>query len=399
MSEIKFKIAAKTHMGLVRTNNEDNFQASSDLSISPMTWVNDKECDLGEKGALLVVADGMGGMNAGEVASDIAIQTIRNMFTPENLTDDVLRDASSINCFLKDVIVQADEKIKAQAKENPENKGMGTTIVIGWLLGKELHIAWCGDSRAYILNSRKGLFQLSKDHSYVQELVDSGRISPEDAFDFPDSNIITRCLCDSSTKAKPDVLAKPYPVEDGDIILLCTDGLSGLIRDYEIEKIAREHEDNLEVCITSLINAACNAGGHDNITIAMCKITSGAGAVKPTIERRNTQFNVSSSTEENELQQIPTEKPLPPSKRKHRILYTVVILIIGAIIGYYLREKNYIKSFIQQKKEVLIDTLHTSIEKPDTSTNTIDYKTEKKTNIVPDEKKTERQDVDSTTKE
>ena len=283
MNSIKFRIAAKTDVGLVRENNEDNFQASSDLSVEPMRWVNNEICSLGEKGALLVVADGMGGMNAGEVASELAIETVRTAFSPKNLTHEVMKSRFSIEKFMNSVIVEADMRIKSEAKAHPESRGMGTTIVIGWLLDGKLYVSWCGDSRAYVYNPKAGLHQISKDHSYVQSLVDKGAISKEDAFDYPESNIITRCLSDSPTKAKPESLLQPYDVSDNDIIMLCTDGLSGMIRDHEIETVIRSHEHDMDACSDALIQAACDAEGADNITVCLCQILQGAGTCNPLV--------------------------------------------------------------------------------------------------------------------
>lgn len=295
MSNIKFKIAAKTDVGRVRNNNEDNLQAASDLTTAPMKWVNDMECDLGDKGALLVVADGMGGMNAGEVASEIAINTIREFFSPDKITPQVLESKVGIESFMKRSIMEADANIKKAAHENPEHKGMGTTIVIAWLLDGKLYVAWCGDSRAYLFNTKNGLRQISKDHSYVQTLVDKGQITREDAFDYPDSNIITRCLCDSSQKARPDIIANPIDVCNGDIILLCTDGLSGMIRDHEIELILAESSDDLSVCSDKLIEAACEASGDDNITVALCKIISGSSDPKKIVRKNKLSNTISFS--------------------------------------------------------------------------------------------------------
>lgn len=283
MNTIKFRIAAKTDVGLVRTNNEDNFQASSDLSGGQMRWVNNEICSLGDKGALIVVADGMGGMNAGEVASELAIETIREYFSPEKLTAEVLKTRYTIEKYMNDAIVSADMKIKAVAKSRPETKGMGTTIVIGWIIDDKLYISWCGDSRAYVYNPSAGLHQISKDHSYVQNLVDKGSITRDEAFDFPDSNIITRCLSDGTTKAKPESLLKPYEVCDNDIIMLCTDGLSGMIRDNEMESIIRQNEHNMDVLVDELIKAACEAEGSDNITICLCQILQGGGVCNPSV--------------------------------------------------------------------------------------------------------------------
>lgn len=283
MSNIQFRIAAKTDVGLLRTNNEDNFQASSDLSKDQMRWINNEVCSLGDKGALIVVADGMGGMNAGEVASELAIETVREYFAPHNLTADVMKTRYTIEKFMNEVIVAADSRIKEEARRNPDTKGMGTTIVIGWILDGKLYVSWCGDSRAYVYNPAAGLHQISKDHSYVQGLVDKGSITRDEAFDFPDSNIITRCLSDSTAKAKPESLLKPYDLCDGDIILLCTDGLSGMIRDHEMEEIIRANEQDMDLLVDQLIHAACEAEGSDNITICICQILSGAGQCAPEV--------------------------------------------------------------------------------------------------------------------
>lgn len=292
MSDIKFKISAKSDVGRVRDNNEDNFQAASDLGVKPMKWVNDAECILSKKGALLVVADGMGGMNAGEVASEIAINTVRDCFSPENITNDVVKSRYTIERFMKDAIVEADKRIKETAKARPETHGMGTTIVLGWIYEKHLYVSWCGDSRAYVYNPIYGIRQITKDHSYVQDLVDQGKIKPEDAFDYPDSNIITRCLSDATTKARPDCLFMPHELCDGDIILLCTDGLSGMIHDDEIEAVIHKNYQNTEKCTDALIQAACDAAGHDNVTVVLCKIESGgakatAESIQPVIEPKD----------------------------------------------------------------------------------------------------------------
>ena len=324
MSNIKFKIAAKTNIGRVRTNNEDNFQAASDLTTAPMKWVNDMECDLGNKGALLVVADGMGGMNAGEVASEIAINTIRDFFSPEKITEKVLESRVSIESFMKNSIVEADKAIKKTAKEYPEHKGMGTTMVIAWLLGDTLYVAWCGDSRAYLYNHVTGLKQISKDHSFVQTLVDKGKISAEDAFDYPDSNIITRCLGDSSQKARPDTLSHPITVHNGDIILLCTDGLSGMIRDHEIETVIANNEENMLNCCDQLIDAACEAAGEDNVTVALCRIVSGA------TDKKSTAKNRLSST----ISFSKNSSPLISRKSLYKFLSAFVFALICFILGY-----------------------------------------------------------------
>ncbi len=360
MSDIRFRIAAKTDVGLERTNNEDNFQVSANLEEVPMKWVNNQEYSLGAKGALLVVADGMGGMNAGEVASEIAVNTVKELFAPDQITDEVVKNRFTIEKFMKGVIVEADKRIKEFAKSNPESQGMGTTIVVAWLFDGHLYVSWCGDSRAYIYNPNVGLFQISKDHSYVQVLVDKGKISKEDAFDFPDSNIVTRSLTDSTTKAVPDCLLMPQPLCNGDIILLCSDGLNGMIRDQEIEAIMSQHQDNMTECVDALIQAALDAAGADNCTVALCQILSGGEQSKPD---RIPKYSVSANDTE-------TKEKLK-AKTKKGGLWILGILLLVVIFGgcwWYFSQHQPIEIATQQANDsIQRDTIKQ--EKQDTATN------------------------------
>lgn len=339
MSPIKIRIAAKTDVGLERTNNEDNFQVASDLSSGQMRWVNNEICSLGDKGTLLVVADGMGGMNAGEVASELAINAVREAFSSDKLTADVMKNRFSIEKFMNTVIINADADIKAYARKNPESRGMGTTIVIAWLLDNKLYVSWCGDSRAYVYNPQAGLHQISKDHSFVQSLVDKGAIDQEDAFDYPDSNIVTRSLGDSSTKAKPESLLKPYELCDNDIILLCTDGLSGMIRNSEMENVIRANEHNMDLCADELIRAACAAEGSDNITVCMCQILQGAGICNPQVfEEYDKRLAGPQGNKGFSTKIITTDGK---GKRRIWMLYAFIVLVVGVLSGMFIHNKFY----------------------------------------------------------
>ena len=271
MLEVKYKIAAGTNMGLVRKNNEDNFVVCPDLKKADwrIPQAGSPYTDLGEFGALLVVADGMGGANAGEVASAITVETIQQSFTPERLGEVVTSD-QSIQEFMKEVVRAADARIFKRSKEDRSTRGMGTTVVMAWVLGDKAFVCWCGDSRCYMLNRRRGLMQLSKDHSYVQELVDRGELEAEFASDHPLSNVITRCLGDSENRAVPDT--KIFQLHDGDTLLLCSDGLSGMCNDIQILDLLIKYRDDLVECKNELISAALNEGGHDNVTVALCNI-------------------------------------------------------------------------------------------------------------------------------
>lgn len=269
---VSFKLFAGTHIGL-RENNEDNFTICPDLTLDEWIVPADYQqaIQLGERGCMLVVADGMGGQNAGEVASAIAIETVHEMFVPECLSVDILSKPDAIKSYLKKVIVEADNRVKAKSKADPNTEGMGSTIVMAWVLNDKVYVAWLGDSRAYSYLPGKGIGRLSKDHSYVQQLVDSGAISDDEAMTHPNSNIITRSLGDTSQKAKADVAM--YSLSDGEVILLCSDGLCGVCKDEEIGGIIEEEATDLQKCKEKLTSFALAAGGSDNITIALLQVT------------------------------------------------------------------------------------------------------------------------------
>ena len=267
-----FKLIAGTNIGL-RQNNEDNFTVCANLSKSdwgiPVNY--QEEIELGERGCILVVADGMGGQNAGEVASSIAIETVQEMFAADVLPENVTGSNEDIDNYLKKAICEADSRIKKVTHDDPSTSGMGSTIVIAWILNNLAHVAWLGDSRAYCVIKGKGIARLTKDHSYVQSLVDAGKITDEQAMTHPDSNIINRSLGDTSQKAKPDVTT--IELTEGEVILLCSDGLCGVCQDAVIGGIVEDHISDLKTCREELISAALAAGGSDNITIAMIHIT------------------------------------------------------------------------------------------------------------------------------
>ncbi len=274
-------------MGLIRTNNEDNFIVNPDLTKQDNWFIpgnTNEEITMGPNGCVLVVADGMGGMNAGEVASELATVGIKEAFAKVSDLSEIIKNNGRIEMFLRKVIADADALIKQRLKEDPSTTGMGTTVVLVWVLGTTAHVVWCGDSRAYLFNPNSGIVRLTKDHSYVQELVDSGKLDAELAFNHPNSNIITRSLGDSPSKVHPDYSRRE--LQQGDTLLLCSDGLCGLCRDEEICDIMVATED-LGQCKTNLITAALDAGGHDNVTVALMKLVS-AGDSKANLNSAST---------------------------------------------------------------------------------------------------------------
>lgn len=230
-----FVYGAGTNVGLVRTNNEDTFLAEPESGL----WL---------------IADGMGGHDAGEVASKIVKESVF-----QSIKDGVP---------LKTAIHQSHADVKHAAEQNIGSPNMGTTIVALLCSGSDYQISWVGDSRAYLwdpLNHQ--LKQLSKDHSYVQALVDSGAITEEEMHTHPQKNIITQSLGVSDLD-KVTVDSVNYTWATGQKILLCSDGLTDLVTDAEISHIFRKHQSKTnQDLVDALIQTALDKGGIDNVTI------------------------------------------------------------------------------------------------------------------------------------
>lgn len=214
-----------------------------------------------EKLGVFAVADGMGGHLAGEVASGIAIDAVKRMA--------VSNDIASIS-VMRDAVNAAHEAILARAKENPSCAGMGTTLSVMWRGGHYMYIAHVGDSRIYRFRGGK-LEQITQDHSLVEELVRARIITKEEARRHPRRNIITRALGTQGDNA-PDLLAADR--QKGDLWLLCSDGLTGMVSDEEmICTLARE--TNLDAVADSLLAQALEAGGRDNVTLILWRDEEG----------------------------------------------------------------------------------------------------------------------------
>ena len=230
-----FTYGAGTNVGLVRTNNEDAFLAAPESGL----WL---------------IADGMGGHDAGEVASRIVKESVFQS----------IKDGTS----LKAAIHQSHADVKQAAQQNIGSPNMGTTIVALLCKGIDYQISWVGDSRAYLwdpLNHQ--LKQLSKDHSYVQALVDSGAITEEEMHTHAQKNIITQSLGVSDLdKVTVDSVNGTW--DTGQKILLCSDGLTDLVTDAEIAHTFRKHQSKTnQELVESLIQSALDKGGIDNVTI------------------------------------------------------------------------------------------------------------------------------------
>lgn len=265
---MKIKICSLCDIGKERTNNEDVVACCSDLSVLNWDLVDrgGNYIKQGPLGAMAIVADGMGGANAGDKASSIAVESIKDYLMTNDFTHFDNSEDGVFHLF-RNLVAKSNHDIMDYVIHNPDAIGLGTTIVLLWVLGDTAYFAWCGDSRCYCFNPRYGLKQLTKDHSLVQEMVDKGEISLKQAFDHRDNNVITRCIGDVDVSS--EISCGSYKIEDGDIFLLCSDGLCGYCKDRQIQRILYEYYDRLEVCANQLLQCALDTGGYDNISISL----------------------------------------------------------------------------------------------------------------------------------
>lgn len=232
------ELCAKSHRGMVRELNEDCYALKELPGCS-----------------LLIVADGMGGHKAGEVASETAVHKIQEYIT-ENF------ETEPIPQLLEKAMQVANDEIYHRAKEDPECAAMGTTAVICFVKDNEAYFANVGDSRAYLLGLG-GMEQVTEDHSLVMELLRQGEITEEEAQQHPQKNVITRALGTERT-VQTDVFH--CELEPEDMILLCSDGLTGMVSEEEIASVMWS-ESPLEERLDSLVAMANERGGYDNITM------------------------------------------------------------------------------------------------------------------------------------
>lgn len=268
---MKIKISAVNDVGRERENNEDAYIICPDMA--QQDWKQptmSSYIPLGKYGTVVVVADGMGGANAGEVASSLATTTIRDTLTAERVSQCVA--SGDVPLLLRKCVSDADKAIKLRMMDDSSTMGMGTTVVICWIMADIAYIAWCGDSRCYLYHPLRGLKQLTKDHSYVQQLVDQGKITEQEALTHPDSNIITRGLGDFDANSVPDVVSHPLVADD--LLIVCSDGLSGYCTDGDIESVLQDNYRDVTVCSDQLFQLAMQAGGHDNICIVLASLIS-----------------------------------------------------------------------------------------------------------------------------
>tara|TARA_R110002110_G_scaffold192468_3_gene400595 strand:+ start:254 stop:1081 length:828 start_codon:yes stop_codon:yes gene_type:complete len=251
----KIEIICQTDVGQVRDHNEDYVSSNDRMGLA-------------------VLADGMGGLNAGEVASSMSVHLLMDELTAfvEGNTDVQQAPSETGMSFRAQVVEKAIEKANSAvfhvSQTQPHCEGMGTTIVVSMFYDNKVAIGHIGDSRVYRFRDNK-LEQVTKDHSFVQELVDKGLYTQDEARASSKKNVVTRAL-GVAPKVEPEV--HEYKVKPGDVFLMCSDGLSDLVNDEDIEKSFRELGSNLSATAGHLVEVANASGGKDNISVVLIKI-------------------------------------------------------------------------------------------------------------------------------
>ncbi len=221
---------------------------------------------LGSRGALLLVADGMGGAAGGQVASRLATDAVAESMERGGGRGEESGDLEAFTTRLRDAVVEAHARVQAYASDRPWLQGMGTTITAAGVLDGSIVLAQVGDSRAYLLRGGR-LVQVTRDQTWAQDMVDSGAMTPEEARASPRRNLLLQALGATSNLSVP---ISRHPLRPGDILLLCSDGLSAALEDDRIESVLLGAKTLREACET-LIREANEAGGPDNITVLLAE--------------------------------------------------------------------------------------------------------------------------------
>jgi len=273
-SEVTVEIAAASHRGNVRDNNEDHYLAIRFQRSLETLCTNVEEgileSSFDEIGYGMLVADGMGGMAAGEVASRIALCKLVELVvnTPDWIMK--LTQPDDISVVMRRMVQrfrQVDDALREQAESDSSLLGMGTTLTVAVSLGRDLLIGHIGDSRAYLMRNKK-LHQVTNDHTLAQALVDAGIADPDDIATRAMRHVLTAAL--GSTAGRVDPQVQRLHLAPNDQVLLCTDGLSEMVNKETITSVLKEATSSKKAC-QSLIDLALAAGGSDNITVALAR--------------------------------------------------------------------------------------------------------------------------------
>jgi len=332
---IRVEVFGKTDLGRTRDHNEDRFLVA-DLTRKTASLQPDmRQHDIGPRGTLFVVADGMGGAAAGELASEMATDTIyAHLLKTWNDEDEVTPQRFAYR--LKEAVEVANASIHAHAKAHPEVRGMGTKTTAAGVLNDHLYLTQVGDSRAYLIRGGKA-YQITKDQSLMQRLVEAGELTEEEAAQSERRNIILQAL-GPDPKVKVDLTHQE--VRRGDILVLCSDGLSGQVKKDEIAQIVSTTPDLSAAC-DKLIALANERGGPDNITVVIARFdgdglrSSNPGLAEDVGHQVYPLIDTETSTEP-----VPVYKgsrPPVPNRETRKETRTIVLLLIAvaALLFWY----------------------------------------------------------------
>lgn len=270
---VEIDVAAQTHRGKVRESNEDNYlvaRGGRSLQIMSSSIIERLPVCCEEIGYGIVVADGMGGAAGGEIASSTALVTLLNLVL--NTPDWVLQThepmANQILARMHKRFLELDTAVSERAKITPALAGMGTTLTVTWSIGRDLFVGHVGDSRCYLLRNG-GLHRLTRDQTLAQSMIDRGIIRADDNVARNFGHILTQAIGTSGGAIlQPEVHLSR--LEDGDQVLVCSDGLSDMVDDPIIAEILKQHDSSAAAC-EALVSAALEKGGLDNITVVLAR--------------------------------------------------------------------------------------------------------------------------------
>lgn len=260
------EIVALSDVGLLRSNNEDTYSIGINAFRAKFEG-NEFSGEISPLGNVLVVADGMGGVEAGEIAAHTAVNSIRKQFQQQDFLPE---NEEEVKIFLKNSVYHAHEEIVDSIIANKRLRGMGTTMLIAWLLEHTMYLAWCGDSRCYIAYPNGKLELLTEDHSKVWDMVKLGLLTPEQARLHPQSHVLTYALGDKDYP--PQIATKCINLNVGERILLCSDGLNSMLSDETISLIINDRKATISETASRLVKSANDAGGYDNTTVIIVEI-------------------------------------------------------------------------------------------------------------------------------
>jgi serine/threonine protein phosphatase PrpC len=339
-------VFGKTDLGRSREHNEDTFLVA-DLSTGNASLQPEvRQHEIGPRGSLFMVADGMGGAAAGELASAMAADLIyRHLATAWARDSDATAERFAFR--MKEAVELANEQIYGYAREHPEVRGMGTTVTAAGVFGEDLYVAQIGDSRGYLVRSGEAI-QLTKDQSLMQRLVDAGELTEEEAEQSERRNIILQAL-GPDPRVRVDLTHQV--LRRGDTLILCSDGLSGSVKREEFAQVAAEQKDLPSLC-SRLIDLANERGGPDNITVVAARF-EGEGLPEPTesegVGYRVYHLSELEETAESSTQEVvqppPVAEPvevspsMPPPRvdRSRGILALLALLcLLAALLAFWL---------------------------------------------------------------